>query len=144
MAARRDALARWVPFLLRLFLGSLFIAHGAQKLGIIDGSGLSGVASVAAHFKSIGITPPLLWAWIAALVEFFGGVAILFGLLTRAACALIIIDMTVAIVKAHWAFGVTVGKEGFELALSLDLIAVGLLISGPGPFALDRILGVEK
>jgi len=77
-------------------------------------------------------------------VEFFGGVAIFFGLLTRAACALIIIDMTVAIVKAHWAFGVTVGKEGFELALSLDLIAVGLLISGPGPFALDRILGVEK
>lgn len=143
MAARRE-LARWIPLLLRLLVGGLFIAHGAQKLGIIDGSPLSGVASVAAYFKSIGITPPLFWAWIVTLVEFFGGIAIFFGLLTRAACGLIIIDMTVAIVKAHWAFGVTVGKEGFELALSLAVIAVALLISGPGPFALDRILGVEK
>lgn len=144
MAARRDGLVRWVPLLLRLLVGGLFIAHGAQKLGIIDGSPMSGVASVTAYFKSIGITPPLLWAWIVTLVEFFGGIAIFFGLLTRGACALVIIDMTVAIVKAHWAFGVAVGKEGFELALSLAVMAVSLLITGPGPFSLDRILGVEK
>jgi len=59
MAARRDALARWVPFLLRLFLGSLFIAHGAQKLGIIDGSGLSGVASAGTTKRPSAARPSI-------------------------------------------------------------------------------------
>jgi len=141
MATRGDGLTRWVPLLLRLLLGGLFMAHGAQKLGIIDSGG---VAGVAAYFKSLGITPPILWAWVVTLTEFFGGIAIFFGLLTRAACGLVIVDMAVAIVKAHWAFGFDVGKGGFELALSFAVMALALLMLGPGPFAVDRALGIEK
>ena len=141
MATRRDGLARWVPLLLRLLLGGLFMAHGAQKLGIIDSGG---VAGVAAYFKSLGITPPLLWAWVVTLTEFFGGIAIFFGLLTRAACALIVIDMAVAIVRVNWAFGFDVGKGGFELALCFAVVGLALLMLGPGPFAVDRVLGIEK
>ena len=141
MAVRREGFARWVPLLLRILLGGLFMAHGAQKLGIIEGSG---VVAVAAYFKSLGIAPPLLWAWVVTLVEFFGGIAIFFGLLTRAACGLILIDMTVAIVKVNWAFGFDVGKGGYELALSFGVIALVLFILGPGPLAADRVLGIEK
>lgn len=141
MATRREGFARWVPLLLRLLLGGLFMAHGAQKLGIIDSGG---VAGVAAYFKSLGIAPPLLWAWVVTLTEFFGGIAIFFGLLTRAACALIIIDMAVAIVRVNWAFGFDAGKGGFELALCFAVMGVVLLMLGPGPFAVDRALGIEK
>lgn len=141
MASRRDGFAQWVPLLLRILLGGLFMAHGAQKLGIIEGSGVVGVA---AYFKSLGITPPFFWAWVVTLVEFFGGIAIFFGLLTRAACGLIIIDMSVAIVRVNWAFGFDVGKGGYELALSFVVIALVLLILGPGPLAVDRVLGIEK
>ncbi len=141
MATRGDGFAQWVPLLLRLLLGGLFMAHGAQKLGIIDSGG---VAGVAAYFKSLGITPPILWAWVVTLTEFFGGIAIFFGLLTRAACGLVIVDMAVAIVRAHWAFGFDVGKGGFELALSFAVMALVLLMLGPGPFAVDRALGIEK
>ncbi len=141
MATRGDGFAQWVPLLLRLLLGGLFMAHGAQKLGIIDSGG---VAGVAAYFKSLGIAPPLLWAWVVTLTEFFGGIAIFFGLLTRAACVLIVIDMAVAIVKVNWAFGFDVGKGGFELALCFAVMGVVLLMLGPGPFAVDRALGIEK
>ena len=141
MAARKDGLARWVPLLLRIVLGGLFIAHGSQKLGLM---GDHGIAWWASYFKSLGITPPFFWAWVVTLVEFFGGIAVFFGLLTRAACALIIIDMTVAIIKANWRAGFDVTLGGFELALTFGVIALALLMMGPGPFAVDRALGLEK
>ncbi len=97
----------------------------------------------ASYFKSLGITPPFFWAWVVTLVEFFSGIGVFFGLLTRAACGLIIIDMTVAIIKANWRAGFDVNQGGFELALTFGVTALVLLMMGPGPFAVDRALGIE-
>jgi putative oxidoreductase len=118
------------------------MAHGAQKLfGALGGPGVSGVAG---YFQQMGIAPAVVWAWVVSMVEFFGGAAILIGLLTRVASGLIVIDMVVAILKAHWSFGFDASKGGYELALSFGVVALVLVILGPGPLAIDRAIGVEK
>ena len=72
-------------------LGAIFMAHGAQKLfGAFGGNGMTGTVGM---IEFLGVGPPLFWAWVVALVEFFGGLAILLGFLTRVAAVLIIITM---------------------------------------------------
>jgi putative oxidoreductase len=133
------ASAIWAPAVIRLVLGIIFMAHGAQKLfGAFGGPKISGTAG---FLGQLGIQPALFWAWVVALVEFFGGLGILLGLLTSIASILIIIDMLVAITFVHGRKGFFAGAGGFEYNLALIAMAISLILSGPGVLSLDRLIG---
>jgi len=128
--------------ILRLFLGVVFVMHGSQKLlGAFGGSGITGFAGLLAKY---GIEPHVLWAWVVAITEFVGGICILFGFLTRFWAAGLVIDMTVAVVKVHLVNGFFWTKGGFEFVLTLGIIALVLLMTGPGSLSMDRAIGIEK
>jgi len=127
------------PLALRLPVGIIFAAHGSQKLfGLFGGYGLEGTGQWMA---SIGLRPGELFALLAGSAEFFGGVALLLGLLVRPAAALLAFTMLVAIFSVHISKGLFLDKGGFEYALALFAVSISLLISGAGAFSLDRALG---
>ena len=122
--------------LLRIVTGLTFAAHGAQKLfGWFGGYGLEGVAQ---WMESIGITPGYLMAALAGSAEFFGGLALILGLLTRPAAFVLAITMLVAIFSVHFANGLFMSNNGYEFALALLGGTVAVLIEGAGKLSLDR------
>lgn len=123
---------------LRLSAGAIFVAHGAQKLfGSFGGHGLQGTAQWMA---SIGLEPGYLMALAAGSAEFFGGIALLIGLLTRPATLMLAITMLVAIISVHLANGFFMSNNGYEFALALLGISVALVFNGGGKLSLDRKL----
>lgn len=128
----------FAPLALRVPAGIIFMAHGAQKLfGAFGGYGLEGTGQWMA---SIGLEPGYLMALMAGSAEFFGGLAILIGLLVRPAAAALAFAMLVAIFAVHIGHGLFVSNNGYEFALSLLAMSVSLLISGGGNLSLDRML----
>lgn len=128
----------FAPLALRVPAGIIFMAHGAQKLfGAFGGHGLEGTGQWMA---SIGLEPGYLMALMAGSAEFFGGLAILIGLLVRPAAAALAFAMLVAIFAVHIGHGLFVSNNGYEFALSLLAMSVSLLISGGGNLSLDRML----
>lgn len=126
------------PLALRIPAGIIFMAHGAQKLfGWFGGYGLEGTGQWLA---SIGLEPGYLMALAAGSAEFFGGLALLVGLLTRPAALVLAVTMLVAIFSVHIANGLFMSNNGYEFALSLLAITVSLAISGAGRASLDRYL----
>jgi putative oxidoreductase len=122
--------------LLRVVTGLTFMAHGSQKLfGWFGGYGLVGVGQ---WMESIGITPGYLMAALAGSAEFFGGLALVVGLLVRPAAVSLLVAMLVAIVSVHWANGFFITESGFEYAMILGLISAVILIEGAGKLSLDR------
>lgn len=118
-------------FLLRLLIGISFIAHGYPKLFVNGPAGLSG------FFDSINIPLPLISAWIVALLEFFGGIALIVGLFTRVTAALLAFTMVVAIVAAKQGDGFL----AWELEYLLAGVALALAIAGAGALSIDAGLG---
>ncbi|OOF28561.1 MULTISPECIES: DoxX family protein [Salinivibrio] len=128
----------FAPLALRLPVGVILIAHGAQKLfGWFGGYGLEGTGQWMA---SIGLEPGVLMALMAGSAEFFGGVLLLIGLLTRPAAAVTSITMLVAIVTVHWDNGLFLSNNGYEFGLALLAAAVSLLFSGAGNLSVDKKL----
>jgi len=128
--------AIWAPLVIRIALGIIFMVHGAQKLfGVFEGGGIEGTAQ---FLQSMGVVPALFWAWIVALVEFFGGLFVLIGLFVRITSVLLIINMAVAIVFVHWKNGFFAGEGGFEFNFALIAMALSLVFSGPGALAIYR------
>lgn len=126
---------------LRLGLGAVFVAHGAQKLfGAFGGYGLEGTGG---WMDSIGLSPGYLLALLAGLVEFFGGIAVIIGLLTRPAALAGALLMVVAIVSVHLQNGFFMSNNGYEFGLLLLLGFVSLLISGPGRLAVDNLIAAR-
>ncbi|MDX5371042.1 MAG: DoxX family protein [Pseudomonadaceae bacterium] len=124
--------------LLRVVTGLTFAAHGAQKLfGWFGGYGLEGVGQ---WMESIGITPGYLMAALAGSAEFFGGLALVVGLLVRPAALSLLVAMLVAMFAVHWPNGFFITNNGYEYALILGLISATLMIEGAGKLSLDRIL----
>ncbi len=108
--------AGWGPLALRLPIGVIFVAHGAQKLfGAFGGYGLEGTGQFMA---SIGLTPGYLMALLAGSAEFFGGLALLFGLLVRPAAAALAFAMLVAIFSVHIDKGLFLANNGYEFGAS--------------------------
>jgi putative oxidoreductase len=122
---------------LRIALGIIFMAHGSQKLfGWLGGKGL---AATAAFFAAkLGLTPGILWAGLAGIGEFGGGLLLLLGLCTRLGALAIAVVMLVAIAAVHW--GTFFMPAGIEYAFSLFASAAALLIAGGGKFSLDAWL----
>ncbi|NEZ04996.1 DoxX family protein [Wenzhouxiangella sp. XN201] len=127
--------AGWGPLALRLAAGIIFVAHGSQKLfGWFGGNGLEGTAGWMA---SIGLEPGLAMAVLAGSAEFFGGLALIIGLLVRPAAVALAITMLVAIFAVHWSNGLFMANNGYEFALSLFAISVALVFTGAGKASLD-------
>ena len=130
--------AGWAPLALRLAAGTIFVAHGVQKLfGWFGGPGLEGTAGWMA---SIGLEPGLAMALLAGGAEFFGGLALIVGLLVRPAGIVLGFTMLVAIFAVHWSNGLFMANNGYEFALSLFAISVALVFSGGGKASLDDVL----
>ncbi|MDO6708694.1 DoxX family protein [Photobacterium sp. 1_MG-2023] len=128
----------FAPLALRVPAGIIFMAHGAQKLfGAFGGNGLEGTGQWMA---SIGLEPGMLMAFLAGSGEFFGGLLILLGFLTRPAAAVLAVTMVVAIVAVHLPNGLFMSNGGYEFGLSLLAIAVSLAVSGAGKLSVDNLL----
>jgi putative oxidoreductase len=131
---------------LRLVLGCVFFAHGAQKmLGWFGGYGFSGTMGFFTH--QMGIPAP--FAFLAICAEFFGGLGLILGLLGRIAAFGIMCNMLVAIVMVHGANGLFMNwagnqkGEGFEYHLLAIAIGLLIIIKGSGALSVDRFLTEE-
>lgn len=119
---------------LRLPVGVILAAHGAQKLfGWFGGYGLEGTGQWMA---SIGFTPGYVMALLAGSAEFFGGIALILGLLTRPAALLAAFTMLMAM-TVHIGNGLFISNNGYEFALVLFAATLGLAIQGAGKVSID-------
>ena len=119
----------------------IFAAHGAQKLfGWFGGYGLAGTG---AWMDSIGLHPGHLMALLAGSTEFFGGLALLIGLLVRPAATAQAFAMLVAIFSVHLGNGLFMSNNGYEFGLALLAASVSLAIGGAGRLSLDRAIAAR-
>lgn len=126
------------PLALRIPVGIIFAAHGAQKLfGAFGGNGLEGTGQWMA---SIGLNPGYLMALLSGSAEFFGGLALIVGLLTRPAAAVLAVTMLVAIFSVHIDKGLFMSNNGYEYALALLAVTLSLLFTGAGRLSVDAAL----
>ena len=127
----------WGVLPLRFALGAVMIAHGSQKLfGIFGGHGIAGTIEAFAH---MGFHPAAFWAWVVIIAEFFGGLGLMGGLLTRLSALGIAIDMLVAILKVHAKNGFF-APMGFEYPMMCMGAAISLLILGAGDYSIDALI----
>jgi putative oxidoreductase len=126
-----DRLQPLALLVLRLVLGAIMIAHGYPKV-------FGGLSHHAQFVSSLGM--PAWLAYFSAAAEFFGGIAVLVGLLTRLAALGIVINLSVAIGKVHWKNGFN-GNGNYQFPLALAAMAFALIFFGAGPIALDSIRG---
>ena len=123
---------------LRVPVGIIFAAHGAQKLfAWFGGYGLEGTGG---WMESIGLAPGFLMALLAGSAEFFGGLALVLGVLTRPAAAALAVTMLVAIFSVHFANGLFMANNGYEFGLALLAASLSLVFSGAGKASLDNLL----
>ena len=123
---------------LRLPVGIILLAHGAQKLfGAFGGYGLEGTGQWMA---SIGLEPGLLMALLAGSAEFFGGLALILGFLARPAAVVAAFTMMVAIVTVHLENGLFLSNNGYEFGLALLAAAVSIVFAGAGSLSVDNFI----
>src|SRR5882672_894040 len=127
----------------RVVAGVVFFAHGAQKmLGWCGGYGFSGTMGFFTH--QLGIPAPL--AFLAIATEFFGGLGLIVGFLTRIPALGIALEMTIAVFMVHLPNGFFMNwsgnqkGEGYEYHLLAIAVAVVLLLRGAGAYSVDRAL----
>jgi putative oxidoreductase len=126
--------------LARAVVGLVIAAHGAQKvLGIWGGPGLAGWTQGVAR---MGMRPAAFWAFASAYAELAGGIAFALGFLVPVVAALLTIQMGVAIARAHWSKGFWNSRGGIEFPFTLGAIAAISGLADPGPYSLDRVLGL--
>jgi putative oxidoreductase len=129
--------------ILRITLGIVFFAHGAQKmLGWFGGYGFSGTMGFFTH--QMGIPAP--FAFLAICAEFFGGIGLILGFLSRIAAFGVFCNMVVAVMMVHrhvgffmnWAGNLR--GEGFEYHLLALAVAVAIMMAGAGALSIDGYL----
>ncbi|WP_405233696.1 DoxX family protein [Lentisalinibacter salinarum] len=134
-----DRMATLAYPLVRVTTGLMLIPHGAQKLfGWFGGYGLTATGQ---YFEStLGMSPGILFATLAGLVEVFGGLALVLGLLTRPAALAVAVFMAVAL-SVHIPNGFFWTAGGIEYPLMWGLLAVAIFLRGGGPYSLDARFG---
>ena len=133
--------------ILRLALGIVFFAHGAQKMfGWFGGYGFSGTMGFFTGTMHI----PAMFAFLAIVAEFFGGLGLILGFLTRIAAFGIAVNMVVAIATVHGAFGFFMNwsgaqkGEGFEYHLLVLAMTAFLMLRGAGALSVDRAIATAS
>ncbi|HEV7219607.1 MAG TPA: DoxX family protein, partial [Terriglobales bacterium] len=122
-----DRLQPFALFVLRLVLGVIMIAHGSGKV----------FGGLSHHVQMVsGLGLPGWLAYFSAAAEFFGGILVIAGFLTRFAALGILVDMVVAIWKVHWKNGL-MGDHGYQFPLAVAAIAFALIFFGAGPISFD-------
>ena len=116
---------------LRLVVGGIFAAHGAQKVFEYTIPGTIG------SFSGMGIPLPEIAAPFVAFLELIGGILFALGLFTRPVGILLAVDMVVALVAVHLPAGLWVGEGGYEFVAVLGVAALALAFTGAGRFSLD-------
>jgi putative oxidoreductase len=120
--------------ILRVIVGIIFAAHGAQKLfGAFEGPGLA---------KIVEMMGPI--GYLVTIGEFFGGLGLIVGFLTRFSAASLIVIMLGAIALVHGKNGFFLDKQGFEYNLALIGLLAPILLAGPGRYAIGRSLPLPK
>jgi putative oxidoreductase len=134
-----DRFQSFGALVMRLVLGAIMVTHGYTK--IIPRGALYNFTHMVAH---LGM--PAWLGYVAAFTEFFGGMLLILGLLTRLAALATAIDMGVAIVKVHLHGGLTghAGQPGFEFPLALLAVALMLVFTGAGLLSIDAVIGKGK
>jgi len=123
---------------LRVVLGVTFILHGGQKLFVYGFDGVTGA------FGQMGIPAPAFFGPFVAFVEFFGGIAITLGLLTRLAALGVGATMVVAILTAQLKNVHGVGDLFGLLELVYLIVFVWLAIAGPGALSIDHLIARRR
>ena len=133
----------WVVTIVRIVLGVVFFAHGAQKaLGWFGGAGLQ--STVRVFREQLRIPAPLALLSVAA--EFLGGLGLIVGLLSRIAALGIAVVMIVALVAVHGKFGFFMNwygekqGHGIEYHILVLALALAVMVKGAGAFSLDQVL----
>jgi len=137
----------WTLTILRLILGAIFFAHGAQKaLGWFGGYGFSATMGFFTNMMHI----PAVFGFLAICAEFLGGIGLILGALGRIAAFGIACNMLVAVLMVHHQFGLFMNwtgqqkGEGFEYHLLVLAIAAVLMIRGSGAASVDRALAGQS
>lgn len=127
--------SQWATIPLRVAIGIIFAAHGWQKFA-------GGLERVAGFFGSVGIPLPEVSAFVVAFVELIGGIGLIVGIFTRYWALLLSIIMIVAIFTVKLQAGLlgTGGRPGYELDLALLAGCLALMLTGPGPISLERVI----
>lgn len=123
--------------LIRIVTGIIFAAHGGQKLFVY------GFAGVTDAFGKMGVPMPGLLGPLVALVEFFGGIALIIGLLSRLAALGVAFVMLGALLLVHLAAGFFL-PAGYEFVLMLLASALGIVLAGPGSLSVDGAIASRK
>ena len=123
---------------LRVVAGVVFFMHGYQKL--FD----NGISATQTGFDMMGAPLPDVTAVIVTFLELVGGIALVAGVMTRVVAALLAIDMVAAFAIVHQENGFFAANGGFELVLLLAGVAVALMVTGAGAYAVDAILALPR
>jgi putative oxidoreductase len=136
----------WIQTVVRLILGIVFFAHGAQKLlGWFGGPGLK--ATMRMMHETLGL--PTSMAYLAVLAEFLGGLGLIAGLLSRVAAVGIAVVMFTAIVIVNGRYGLFLNwfgdkkGHGYEYHLLAIALAAVIIVRGSGAMSLDRLLYIS-
>jgi len=130
-----DFFAPVTEVLIRLVAGLSLAAHGFPKL-------FGATAANAAFFEQAGFHPALFWTILTGSVEFFGGLCLAAGLLTRVVAGPILVFLLVA-VSFHWHNGFYWNKLGFEYPLFWSIVVFHFLVRGGGRWSIDALIGRE-
>lgn len=126
--------------ILRLVVGGIVAAHGAQKLfGSFGGPGLAGSRKMVTNQR---LRPVGFWGPLAGLSEFGGGVLLALGFLSPLGPLGVVAAMAMAILLAHW-LRFWASKGGMEFPLTLLAVGLSLGLTGPGSYSLDNLLGLS-
>ena len=145
----RFPLARWSPIPLRLMVGYGFMQHGLAKLS-------RGPDTFAAILQAAGVPDPHLMAWLTILTELAGGLFVLLGAFVTVVSIPMTAVLLVAMFKVHLPYGFSsikllavtatgakFGPVGYEVILLYVACLVALVMGGPGPVAIDELIGKQ-
>jgi putative oxidoreductase len=142
----RLSLSRWAPIPLRLIVGYGFMAHGFAKL-------TKGPDAFAAILHALGVPAPHFMASVTILTELLGGLAVILGAFVSLSAIPMAAILLVAMFTVHLPYGFSsiklmavtpagaqFGLPGYEVDLLYLACLAGLVLSGPGPFAIDGLI----
>lgn len=134
-------LAGLAPLAVRVIVGVIMIAHGAQKLQ-------AGPANFGQGLAGMGVPLPVLTGYAVTFAELIGGVLLVVGLFSRLAALLLTANLTGAIFLVNIGVGFLTppgaASSGVELPLALIAGLLAILLAGPGKLSLDHALGIER